>query len=64
MHFGNEELKERLFDDALDLVQKDHPNLTEPEQEELAAELALENFQDMDYYESIPDARERNPSLR
>ena len=59
----NQEAKERLYEEAFCLVQREHPNLTEPEQEELAAEIALENFAAEDYYESIPTAAERNPGL-
>ena len=67
-HFGNQELRENLFSQAMDQVETDHPEITDPyDKAEKAAEIAQELFDDEMYFSySHPSlsASERNPSLR
>lgn len=50
-HPGNEELRERLFEDALGQVEREHPELTNQyEIEDKAAEIAEELFNNEVYF--------------
>ena len=67
-HQGNEELRERLFEDALGQVEREHPELKDQyEIEDKAAQIAEEMFNDEIfnswYGNPCLTAEERNPSL-
>ena len=66
-HFGNEELRENLFSQAMDQVETDHPEINDPyDKEQKAAEIAQELFDNEMYFSySHPSlsAAERNPGL-
>lgn len=63
-HFGNIERAENIFQEKLGEIEREYPDLPEEEQEEKAAKRTQEQLESDDYFDGIPDARERNPSLR
>ena len=51
-HHGNEQIQERLYEEALDEVQASFPKLSEKVQDEIAIAIARDRWHDIDEYYS------------